>query len=317
VVLDDQILPASASLSETLFRMFKRNGADRLVFRQGLEVSEIREVLDVLAESDIDPRVRLRRSPHVDFGDVRGEPAERGAAGGELQVAARRLASVFDSVCGEQRLDTELLNEIVSAVSRAVAEGSRGVLPLAPLARQDEYTLVHAINVAVLSTALAEAMDLDARPVRDLTVSSLLHDVGRRLVPAEILGKRERLTASEIAVVQRHPSDGARLLFRTPGVPEIAPIVAFEHHIRTDGSGYPRVPRGWELSLASRVVQIADVFDALRTHRPYQEAFPVPKIFEIMRGDVGVSFDGELLDLFLSQVVSRELPEPAAALARS
>lgn len=114
--------------------------------------------------------------------------------------------------------------------------------------------------------------------------------------------------------MELHPVEGARMLLNTPGVPELAAVVAYEHHIRVDGSGYPSVPANWRLSLASRIVQIADVFDALRTHRPYRAGMPVPKIVELMRNDVGLFFDADLLHVFLTRVVARGIPEEAAAL---
>ena len=101
------------------------------------------------------------------------------------------------------------------------------------------------------------------------------------------------------------------MLVNTPGVPEVAVIVAYEHHIRADGGGYPRVPRGWRLNLASRVVQLADVFDALRTNRPYRAGMPLPKIIELIKSEVGTFFDADLVKVFFEDVVSRGLPAPA------
>ena len=109
--------------------------------------------------------------------------------------------------------------------------------------------------------------------------------------------------------MQMHPVEGARLLLNTPGVLELFPIVAYEHHVFADGSGYPKVPKGWKLNLASRIVQVADVFDALRTHRPYRRGMPVPKIVEIMQGDVGPRFDADLIDVFFQQIATRHIPD--------
>ena len=111
--------------------------------------------------------------------------------------------------------------------------------------------------------------------------------------------------------MQLHTIEGARILLNTPGVPELAPIVAYEHHVRVNGSGYPRVPKGWKLNLASRIVQMADVFDALRTTRPYRVGLPIPKVVEVMRNDVGVFFDADLLKIFFERVIARGIPEHA------
>jgi HD-GYP domain-containing protein (c-di-GMP phosphodiesterase class II) len=148
--------------------------------------------------------------------------------------------------------------------------------------------------------------------VHELNMAALLHDLGKQLVPPELLNKTGKFTDEEFEIVQRHPVDGARILLSTPGASELSAIVAYEHHVRADGTGYPKVPRGWKLNLASRVVQLADVFDALRTHRPYRPALPVPKILELMRSDVGTMFDPDLLEIFFRNVVSRGVPEAAA-----
>jgi HD-GYP domain-containing protein (c-di-GMP phosphodiesterase class II) len=141
--------------------------------------------------------------------------------------------------------------------------------------------------------------------VHDVLVAGILHDVGKQRVPAEILRKPARLTEEEAAIVRRHPEDGARMLMASPGIPDIAVVVAYEHHQRAGGTGYPKGPARWEPHLASRIVQVADVFDALRTHRVYQVAKSVPDILEIFRREEPTFTDPELVRLFLSEVALR------------
>jgi HD-GYP domain-containing protein (c-di-GMP phosphodiesterase class II) len=140
-------------------------------------------------------------------------------------------------------------------------------------------------------------------------ISALLHDVGKVDVSLKLLNKMGRFTEEEYRAMQIHPVAGARLLLKTPGVPDLATIVAFEHHIRFDGGGYPWVPRSWKVNLASRIIQLADVFDALRTHRPYRPGMPLEKVVSIMKGDAGTYFDPDLLRIFLEHVISRGVPE--------
>ena len=167
------------------------------------------------------------------------------------------------------------------------------------------------INVAILSMSLAEAVGFDSHATHEVGIAALLHDVGKMAVPRDVLGKNGRFTEEEFRAMQVHPVAGARILLKTPGVPEIAPIVAYEHHIRYDGGGYPRVPRSWKVNLASRITQLADVFDALRTHRPYRPGMPVEKIVGLMRGDAGTYFDPDLLEIFLKHVLRRGTGERA------
>ena len=153
--------------------------------------------------------------------------------------------------------------------------------------------------------------------MHDVLLAGVLHDVGKQRIPLAILRKPERLTPEEAAIVRRHPEDGARMLMNLPGIPDMAVIVAYEHHQRAFGEGYPHPPVHWEPHLASRIVQVADVFDALRTHRPYQVAAPVPKILEIFRREERSFTDPDLVRLFLSEVAfrgrDREEDAPASA----
>jgi HD-GYP domain-containing protein (c-di-GMP phosphodiesterase class II) len=150
--------------------------------------------------------------------------------------------------------------------------------------------------------------------IHELTVAALLHDVGKQVIPKEILEKQAPFTEEEFRVMRMHTVEGARILLNTPGVPELAPIVAYEHHVRGDGTGYPKMPPNWKLNLASRIVQMADVFDALRTTRPYRAGLPVPQVVEVMRRDIGSSIDSDLLRIFFEHVVARGAPELASAL---
>ncbi len=313
VILDDQVLPSSASLSASFFSGLRRCGADRFTLTQGVEAVEIRNFLDRLAESETDGEISLDSSPHLSFGyfkddtdDTRRTPSDFDIP---LPVAlVDTLDDVWRGLHNGDGLDTDALGDIVSSVSRAVADSASVMLPLAGLKKHDEYTFIHTINVAILSTALGETVGFKGAAAHELNMAALLHDVGKKKVPESVLNKAGKFSDEEFRLMQKHPIEGARMLFNTPGVPDIAPIVAFEHHVRADLSGYPKVPRGWRLSLASRIVQIADVFDALRTHRPYRPALTVAEIMEIMQKDVGSFFDADLLHAFFERVISRGVP---------
>jgi putative nucleotidyltransferase with HDIG domain len=313
VVLDDQALPASASLVQHLFRRLRQNGADSITFHRGLDESEIRAFLGVLAEGD-DGR-RVLKSAHLSVGYIRQQAHEAEWPArlpdpdavplpGEL---AGVLRGVWDGIEESRSFDEDGMDGLLGGISKALADSSGAVLPLASLKEHDEYTYVHTINVAILSTALAEAVGFSGRDVHNLGLAALLHDVGKRIVPHELLNKAGRFTDEEFRLVQQHPAAGARMLLATPRLPDVAPIVAYEHHVRSDGGGYPELPRQWRLSLASRIVQVADIFDALHTNRPYRPALPVPEIIDLMRKDVGVFFDADLLEAFFDHVISRGL----------
>jgi putative nucleotidyltransferase with HDIG domain len=316
VIFQNEVLPSSPHLAETLFRSLHDCGVDRLTLMRGFNRLELQSLLDSLSASSRQEGSVLGDSAHVRFGSLEDIDFKLNAldmavdtqALSDVGEAADALSDVWENIDGTSAGTTSVLQDIVSSLSRVVTESADMMLPLAPLKQHDEYTFVHTINVAMLSTSLAEVLGFDQKLVRDLNTAALLHDVGKRAIPHSILNKAGKFTDEEFQIMKSHPVEGARILFNTPRVSDLAPIVAFEHHVRADGSGYPRLPRGWKLSLASRIVQIADVFDALRTDRPYRKGLSVPKIIEIMRRDVGTFFDADLLLIFLQEVISRGVP---------
>lgn len=317
VICDNEILPSSATLVDTLFHMLQNRGIDQLTVCRGLTRDEIRELLDRIA--DTDERGDVRATEHLRFGSLSAVQREAPSPGARTDTEAERYAreaaevlpGIWDDLSASHSLQAGQLGDIVSCLCRTVAGSASALIPLAPLKRHDEYTFVHTINVAILSISLGEAVGLGDNAVYELSVGALLHDVGKLSVHKKILNKHGLFTPEERQLMEIHPIEGARMLMNTPNVPEIAAIVAYEHHVRADGGGYPRVPSHWRLSLASRIVQLADVFDALRTNRPYRPGLPLPKIVELMKAEVGSFFDADLVKVFFEQVVSRGIPSPA------
>lgn len=222
---------------------------------------------------------------------------------------SRILSAVHADAAGIEHVIALLADRTI----RVLRAGSAALLPLATLKRHDEYTLVHSINVGLLASALAQAVGVDGDRLRELTIGALLHDVGKTAIPLHFLNKPGALTPNERAIMQQHPAAGAALLAARSDVPDLAPIVAYEHHANLDGSGYPALPRAWRISLGSQVVHVADVFDALRTHRPYRPAMPPEQCLELMARGAGTHFDAQLYDVFARYVAERAAPSTPGA----
>ena len=311
VVWNGETLPATKSFEQELFAVLRRCGADQITFQRGLTHDEVRTLLDVLDDSG--PLLRLEDCAHLSFGHIaRTDDFDAEEVLGPNVAALRDL---HGTIHADRKLDVATLDQVIFSIATVVSEHSGALLPLLDTKKHDEYTFVHTTNVGILSGAMAEALGLGNDAARDVMLAALLHDVGKQAVPEELLNKKERLTDEDVAVLRMHPVNGARMLCNTDGVPELAITVAYEHHIRADGGGYPATPAGWRLNLGSRIVQLADVFDALRTNRPYRAALPVPRIREIMRNDVGTVFDATLLTVFFQQVLNRKVPDLAPASA--
>jgi HD domain len=191
---------------------------------------------------------------------------------------------------------------IVRSLSVAMHAEQRVMLPLVDLKDYDEYSVTHSLNVSLLTMGLAERVGLSGSEVHDYGIAALLHDVGKTLVPLEILHKAGRYSAAEREVMNRHPADGARLILHANEDLELAAVVAYEHHILANGGGYPTVRFRRACHPASRLVQVCDMFDALRTRRPYREAWPLDRAITSLRKRAGAEFDSQFVEALVAMM---------------
>lgn len=197
------------------------------------------------------------------------------------------------------------LNEAESVVrSLAVAmHGDRDiVIPLLQLKDFDQYTTTHSMNVSVLAMALAEFIGLGPKDVRAFGVAGLLHDLGKVRIPKEVLTKPGKLTDDEWKIMRRHPVDGAKIIYESDRQLDVASAVAYEHHIMIDGGGYPSRHFRRQPHKASKLVHICDVYDALRTHRPYRPALDAEVVLANIEKGLGPDFDMELGTAFIKMM---------------
>jgi HD-GYP domain-containing protein (c-di-GMP phosphodiesterase class II) len=175
-------------------------------------------------------------------------------------------------------------------------------LPQLPLRRMAEYVAVHAINVSLLAMALAEFAGIDAAAVREIGLAGLLHDVGMARIPIELLAKAEQLEERERELVKQHPLEGARIIVEADAALELAAVVAYEHHLRTDGAGYPHLLYPRRPHFASSLVQLCDVYHALRSPRPFRQPWPTDLAFSFINERAGFDFDPDLATKFIAMV---------------
>jgi putative nucleotidyltransferase with HDIG domain len=188
---------------------------------------------------------------------------------------------------------------VVRSLSVAMHGDSRMVLPLLKLKEFDQYTTTHSLNVAVLAMGLAEALGCRPKEVRSIGVAGLLHDIGKIRIPLEVLTKPGKLNDEERAIMNAHPIDGARVIMESDQDLGMAATVAYEHHIMLNGGGYPVLHYPRECAMASRLVHVCDVYDALSTKRPYRDAWPPEKTMQYLEERAGTEFDPELVAAFI------------------
>lgn len=136
--------------------------------------------------------------------------------------------------------------------------------------------------------------------LREFGFAALMHDIGKVHTPLEILNKPDKLTNEEFQIMKQHVIDGAHVLRRTPETPALAPVVAFEHHLKQDLSGYPENIGARKLNLCTMVVSVVDVFDALRSNRAYRQGLATDRIKHIMSQQESTAFNTTLLRRFVN-----------------
>jgi putative nucleotidyltransferase with HDIG domain len=195
---------------------------------------------------------------------------------------------------------------VVRSLAVAMHSDRHMILPLLQLKDFDQYTTTHSLNVAVLAMGLAEHLECSAAEVRAYGVAGLLHDIGKIRIPLEVLTKPGKLSDAERALMNRHPVEGARIILQSDQELDVAAVVAYEHHIMLNGGGYPAVHYSRPCALASRLVHVCDVYDALRTKRPYRDAWDFEKVLAYLTERAGSEFDPDVVNPFVRMLRNGE-----------
>jgi putative nucleotidyltransferase with HDIG domain len=241
--------------------------------------------------------------------------AESAREQAELYSTLRRNREALQALNASHRLFTKLrVQRDIADVRHRIDRLERRFLDVVrqwsqSIESKDRYTLGHCERVADYTCAIARTMGFDEQTLFWLRIGAMLHDVGKIHVPSDILNKTAPLTPAERAIIERHAAAGAELLHDVEFPWDVLPMIR-HHHERWDGAGYPDRMAGETIPLSARMLCVADVYDALTTHRPYRPAFSPADALAAMRADRGRVFDPDILDRFASVVES--LPAPIA-----
>lgn len=316
IIVGDQPLPRAAESLGEMIRRLKSLGIERIAFERGVTPEELQTLAMTIAHPErapgesapgavpADPLAIFSSLPHIRVGRIQTEADKQQSAADvatirRLYADATNLASaVWDSAHAEGMPDPKMARALVDSLAQAISANRTALIALTALKNYDNYTFTHMVNVSVLTMAQARALGIDGAQLRELGLAALMHDIGKVRTPTDVLNKPDRLTAQEFAIMRMHVVDGAEILRRTPEMPAIAPVVAFEHHLRIDGTGYPVGVERPALNLATQLCGIADVYDAMRSKRAYQQAFPSDRILEVLERNDGHQFDQNLVRRF-------------------
>ena len=316
IIVGDLPIPKAAESMGEMIRRLKSLGIERIAFERGVTADELQTLALTIAHPErkpgeaapgvepADALAAFNSLPHIRVGRIQTEEKKEEtsadvAAIRRLYSDATNLASsVWDMAKSEGTPDPKAARALVDSLAQAVAANRTALIALTALKNYDNYTFTHMVNVSVLTMSQARTLGIDGAPLRELGLAALMHDIGKVRTPNEILNKPDKLTDAEFEIMRMHVVDGAEILRRTPEMPAMAPVIAFEHHLRNDGTGYPFGAKRGSLNLGTQLCGISDVYDAMRSQRAYQQAFPSDRILEVLRRNDGHQFDQNLVRRF-------------------
>lgn len=199
-------------------------------------------------------------------------------------------------------IDTEAAKETVNECVQSVIRHPDALMWMTRLRNENEYTAEHCLNVCILAVAFGRHLGLSEEDLQHLGLCGLLHDVGKMRVPSEIIDKPGKLTPKEMRMMMAHTVHGRNLLMSAGNMYSGAVDVAYSHHERVDGTGYPRKLAADSISLFSRIIAIVDAYDAMTADRCYQKARPSTEALKIIYQERGKQFDERLALAFLETV---------------
>jgi HD-GYP domain-containing protein (c-di-GMP phosphodiesterase class II) len=317
--LDGCRIKASASLLPVyhgLLGEFERRALGGIRFLQGANPAELERFFQLfmgaedpaiaeqlpqaLAEARVEHILTVPAS-ELDADDLarelveQKEKTERGRAKRVFWRAVLGTKKIVLRARQTGRPDLRQAKRLVQPVVDNIMKHEYSLVGLTAVKDHDEYTYAHCVNVSILSVGIGQALGLSRQVLADLGVAGLLHDIGKLAVPGEVLRKPAKLLPEEWSLMQRHPLEGVKMTMRLPGLSVLTldtMRVCLEHHMNFDRTGYPEVAHEWGQATLSRIVAVADCFDAITAHRTYasrpRTAF---EALQYLLGPTRVSFD--------------------------
>jgi putative nucleotidyltransferase with HDIG domain len=236
-------------------------------------------------------------------------PPKQASLAEEVKRAARICAkgkeavvSMFQEVRMGKAISAEEAGELVEEISSSVLRNPGALISLARIKTADDYTYMHSVAVCALMVALARQLGLDERDVREAGMAGLLHDLGKALMPMDVLNKPGKLTDEEFRIIKGHPVEGHRLLVEGKTASATVLDVCLHHHEKVDGSGYPDRLAGDRISLHAKMGAVCDVYDAITSNRPYKAGWdPAESIRKMTEWSKG-HFDERVFQAFVKSI---------------
>jgi HD-GYP domain-containing protein (c-di-GMP phosphodiesterase class II) len=320
VLFGDHVLTEESVHFDQLVRELSQSGAGSITFRRGLDQRELSRTLKVLSMSSeeietcggLAAMIAAADMCHVEITSVKVyvPPRDESALGLEGRAAARHaydaaldtLRGIESAMRAGDTVNAAGVRSVVQTITDIVLGDRPAMMEMAGFRDYGEYTFYHSVNTAILSLGLGAAITDDRRFLASLGAGALLHDLGKFVLDAGIVRKKGALSAEEWAEMREHSLYGAEQAARLTGLDRSCIVTIYEHHQRLDGSGYPLPVAGKRQHLTSRIVAIADAFDAMTSERSYSAARLADEALGVLVHGAGSSFDPALVRLFVRTI---------------
>lgn len=223
-------------------------------------------------------------------------------SGSVFEAVEKNLKNIFDTVKSRRGLNMKVIKRSTSILVEEVSANPDILITLEEICGYGQYLFNHCINVAILSIMTGISMGYSEGTLMELGTGALLHDIGMTFVSSEIIYKPGKLSTYEMTLVRQHTEIGYNIL-KTAGEFSVStPHIAFQHHERSDGTGYPRGLNSDKIADYAKIVALADVFEALASDRPYRKGHSLDECIYILEKLEGTYFEPEILNVFMSNI---------------
>lgn len=282
---------------------------EAVLLRPGVTVEELRLLITILlgkgpyAHKSVRKEAEQGALSHVSFRDaIEGEDDPRAKAQATYQESLAVMIDLMTEVRLGQIPSVQHASAVISDMRDLILTEDNALLGLTQLKSYDNYTYHHSINVAIFSLAFAHSLGLSDEMVKKVGLAGILHDLGKVRMAEAIIKKPGALTEEEFKIMQRHPELGAEILEEMPGIDGETHDIVLHHHVRYDGTGYPKLPMGSEPHPQGIIVALSDCYDAITTTRPYQKSRHPSEAIGLMRRMAGKAYAPDVLTNFVDML---------------
>jgi len=310
LAFEKEILFDLAELLRPAILYLKERNIERIAFYSGLNREELSKFVCFIAglkkdfKGDLQASLSLAGVEHISIGKLKVDPEQGKSiftlAQSELyDSSADIVGQALSGVLNSEEIDHLALKFSLNSIMENLSSQRQELLKLATVKRYDIETYMHMLNVSIFSMYFSSRLGFDKTDILNIGIAAMYHDIGKLFISRKILHKPGQLTDQEFGRIKSHTLLGAEIMLKYVDALGILPVVVcFEHHLKYDSSGYPHLSFLRKQHIASLIVNICDVYDALSQRRGYKQDYSPDTVYNIMNREKGSSFDPDLLDKF-------------------